>query len=270
METYNDYLEHHGIKDQRWGVRNGPPYPLSRQEKAKMRAKAKAEKLKEQKKIQDQKLKNTSLKRQMLADKISSKIAKSESKRQLKEAKIAEKNARAALKIKERDEALARKKNEEESLERLRLAARTKEQIEKDREKEVKDRKKEMNIGARRLTDTELKDVLERRRLENQLREENYKNIGSGKAFVREAILKFGTLAVTTAVSKWGVQKGAEWAHKHFISHPENFGLYMKSLGKEAGKAVKDETGIDGSLKSIIDWAGKVSERQKNNKNKGK
>ena len=25
----NDYLAHHGIKGQRWGVKNGPPYPLS-------------------------------------------------------------------------------------------------------------------------------------------------------------------------------------------------------------------------------------------------
>lgn len=24
-------LFHHGIKDQKWGVRNGPPYPLDRQ-----------------------------------------------------------------------------------------------------------------------------------------------------------------------------------------------------------------------------------------------
>ena len=28
-----DELMHHGVKDQRWGVKNGPPYPLSRQEK---------------------------------------------------------------------------------------------------------------------------------------------------------------------------------------------------------------------------------------------
>lgn len=26
--TKNDYLMHHGIKGQKWGVRNGPPYPL--------------------------------------------------------------------------------------------------------------------------------------------------------------------------------------------------------------------------------------------------
>ena len=30
MSQYG-YLEHHGIKGQRWGTRNGPPYPLSYQ-----------------------------------------------------------------------------------------------------------------------------------------------------------------------------------------------------------------------------------------------
>ena len=29
-ELSDDTLEHHGIKGQKWGVRNGPPYPLSR------------------------------------------------------------------------------------------------------------------------------------------------------------------------------------------------------------------------------------------------
>lgn len=29
MENYKDYLEHHGILGQKWGQRNGPPYPLS-------------------------------------------------------------------------------------------------------------------------------------------------------------------------------------------------------------------------------------------------
>lgn len=29
METYNDWLAHHGIKGMNWGKRNGPPYPLS-------------------------------------------------------------------------------------------------------------------------------------------------------------------------------------------------------------------------------------------------
>lgn len=28
-----EYLKHHGIKDQKWGVRRGPPYPLSAEQK---------------------------------------------------------------------------------------------------------------------------------------------------------------------------------------------------------------------------------------------
>lgn len=31
----SDYLVHHGIEGQRWGVRNGPPYPLSRKKNRK-------------------------------------------------------------------------------------------------------------------------------------------------------------------------------------------------------------------------------------------
>lgn len=27
---YNRWLAHHGVKDQKWGVKNGPPYPLDR------------------------------------------------------------------------------------------------------------------------------------------------------------------------------------------------------------------------------------------------
>ena len=27
-DYYNDYISHHGILNQKWGVRNGPPYPL--------------------------------------------------------------------------------------------------------------------------------------------------------------------------------------------------------------------------------------------------
>lgn len=29
METYNDWLAHHGIPGMKWGERNGPPYPLT-------------------------------------------------------------------------------------------------------------------------------------------------------------------------------------------------------------------------------------------------
>lgn len=29
------YLAHHGIKDQRWGIQNGPPYPLANSQRSK-------------------------------------------------------------------------------------------------------------------------------------------------------------------------------------------------------------------------------------------
>lgn len=31
MSVYVEYLKHHGIKGQKWGVKNGPPYPIKRQ-----------------------------------------------------------------------------------------------------------------------------------------------------------------------------------------------------------------------------------------------
>lgn len=33
--VFNDALAHHGIKGQQWGVKNGPPYPLSSQKTSK-------------------------------------------------------------------------------------------------------------------------------------------------------------------------------------------------------------------------------------------
>lgn len=33
----NDFLAHHGIKGQKWGVKNGPPYPLEDKEELKRR-----------------------------------------------------------------------------------------------------------------------------------------------------------------------------------------------------------------------------------------
>lgn len=37
-----DVLEHYGVDGQQWGVRNGPPYPLSRKKRAKLTSAAKA------------------------------------------------------------------------------------------------------------------------------------------------------------------------------------------------------------------------------------
>ena len=41
---YPEFLEHHGILGMKWGLQNGPPYPLSRQDHNKVVKKAKGEK----------------------------------------------------------------------------------------------------------------------------------------------------------------------------------------------------------------------------------
>ena len=43
-EEYNEYIEHHGIKGQKWGDQNGPPYPLDKNAARQARKAAKAEK----------------------------------------------------------------------------------------------------------------------------------------------------------------------------------------------------------------------------------
>jgi len=50
IRVSDDYLEHHGVDGQKWGKRNGPPYPLNAEGKADLREQKKAEK--EQKKIE--------------------------------------------------------------------------------------------------------------------------------------------------------------------------------------------------------------------------
>lgn len=88
-----DFLEHHGVKNQKWGQKNGPPYPLSRGKdgritpsqkkkkqsfiarmkadhqkkvRAKQRAKAKAEKAKQTKKDSEENLSKDELREKLL------------------------------------------------------------------------------------------------------------------------------------------------------------------------------------------------------------
>lgn len=45
----NNYLEHHGVDGQKWGKRNGPPYPLNSEGKADLIKQREAEKKREKK-----------------------------------------------------------------------------------------------------------------------------------------------------------------------------------------------------------------------------
>lgn len=58
MEYYDTYLQHHGILGQKWGKKNGPPYPLSESRKSK---KEKQEAKKDAYKVKDDGTKETAM-----------------------------------------------------------------------------------------------------------------------------------------------------------------------------------------------------------------
>ena len=69
----NDYIEHHGVDGQQWGVQNGPPYPLSRSAKRRIKREAKLEKkrlkkISSKKIVQDVRSKQTSQEINRLSD----------------------------------------------------------------------------------------------------------------------------------------------------------------------------------------------------------
>lgn len=70
VEALSDMLEHHGIDGQKWGVRNGPPYPLERQKGSKLSSKQKARILQDNLDDLDLKDIETLLKRIELEEKI--------------------------------------------------------------------------------------------------------------------------------------------------------------------------------------------------------
>lgn len=81
--TYNnDFLAHHGIIEQQWGVRRGPPYPLSRTSDGRLNSKKQAERKRES--TQDSKLSRQKLgrffNRKTPEEKEAEKIAKADNK----------------------------------------------------------------------------------------------------------------------------------------------------------------------------------------------
>lgn len=81
LESYVDYLEHHGVDGQRWGKRRGPPYPLGSEDKAKNRQSAKQKRAAEKRKKEIAKTK----KRIAKQEKEKAKKQEKETKKSLKE-----------------------------------------------------------------------------------------------------------------------------------------------------------------------------------------
>ena len=74
MCNNQDTLMHYGIPKMQWGVRNGPPYPLSTYKKEQLRKKNK--KLKEKQKIQELKNKQLEIKNKIKEDKATERLLK--------------------------------------------------------------------------------------------------------------------------------------------------------------------------------------------------
>ena len=145
MEPLSNELIHHGIEGQKWGVQNGPPYPLSRQKDSSRKDDAK-------KKIKE------------IADK----------------ARESHRRRKAAAKVKaaERKEKHVEKKTaREEKKEQIR-----REKFEKERHYKMRDPKwLRKHMGD--LTNDELKNARERLNLENNLRDENVRKLNTGKVY---------------------------------------------------------------------------------------
>lgn len=72
-----NFLSHHGIQDQRWGQRNGPPYPLNKEGRSKFRKQRKLEKKAEKLKKEEEAKKAAQEKKQAKLDAEKERILKS-------------------------------------------------------------------------------------------------------------------------------------------------------------------------------------------------
>lgn len=150
----SDYLVHHGIEGQRWGRRNGPPYPLSKAKNKKVRERAKKEKVEGGTSARD-----ISPEAKKAAEKkVSDWIAKDTIKRLKKE-------KRAEARVKRQEQRLikkaARAEKQRERAEKKVEKALKKMEVEKKRIM-TKGTPKEVLEFQENLTTQELKDVLDR------------------------------------------------------------------------------------------------------------
>lgn len=86
---YEEFLEHHGVDGQKWGVTHGPPYPLDKNAARQARKKEKAEKRKQRERFKRlKKARKVRAKNQAAKKKAVEKEAKEQEKLQKKKDKV--------------------------------------------------------------------------------------------------------------------------------------------------------------------------------------
>lgn len=173
---FSDELMHHGIDGQKWGKKNGPPYPLSRQDHKQVisSSKTKAEKEKA-----------------------------AEEKRQAKEYRKAFKKRKKAeaFRIKYEKKLEKQKKKQEEEEKRKQEEAAKAEEAKKKRAKEFS--KSKSAEDASKLSSEELQARINRLKLEEEYK--NKMNSARGKqkkeGVIRNVLKKSATTALSTAAT---------------------------------------------------------------------
>lgn len=178
MIKYESELMHHGIKGQKWGDKNGPPYPLDKKEHMQVISSSK--------------------KKKRIAEGRDPKEAKRIKKEQKKAWKIKVKQQKKFNRNMKRlqKQEKARKKNEE------RVERQLKKRELEIRERENKFRKGNENVG--KLTDAEIQERINRLNLESVYRQKlnearGKQQVKKHDSFIKNAIKKSASTALTAA-----------------------------------------------------------------------
>ena len=210
METYNDWLAHHGILGMEWGKRNGPPYPLnssqmSSAERRQYSDRIKLNKMKEREKVRQQKAKEKEQTRQ-------NKAQEKEERRQYdagfkedrRREKKLEKEARRETKAQEKEDARQNRVDEREEVKQNRF---NRKEARKDYKFEQKEEQK----------------YVERQNLSGSI--ERDRQLVRGKKYASKLVKAIGATALVTYTSYRVLDKAAGGAISDFI----------KRAGKKGG-----------------------------------
>lgn len=205
MIRYESELMHHGIKGQKWGDKNGPPYPLDKKEHMQVISSSK-----KKKKVANDSKADTSESR----------------KEQMKKAKKFNKNMKKLQKQEK-----ARKKNAE------RVERQLKKRELEIKERENKFRKGNENVG--KLTDAEIQERINRLNLESIYRQKlnearGKQQVKKHDSFIKSAIKKSASTALTAAGTAALVYAGKSMVSK--MLNPDMTDKEQKGFKKDLFK----------------------------------
>ena len=189
MIKYESELMHHGIKGQKWGDKNGPPYPLDKKEHMQVISSSK-----KKKKIADGKDPKEA-KRMKRKERKAWRVQRKQFKKNAKKLEADKKETKKFLRNQEK---LNKKMQKQEKFNKKVEARLAKERL----ERENKFRKGNENVG--KLTDAEIQERINRLNLESVYRQKlnearGKQQVKKHDSFIKNAIKKSASTALTAA-----------------------------------------------------------------------